>query len=107
MTVTHQNGTRTMMFPAEREPKIIPADEAEQMLQGITSTPWRFGDGWSLRPFSVDEDEIEYNPRAAANATLAEAAPDLAHTVVQQAKRIRELEHKHSLIGRDLLRLCC
>lgn len=78
----------------DRPPREISASEADALTKNVTPAPWLFHNGWSITPFSVDEDRALYNPTALANIALAEAAPDLAFTVAKQSSEIEDLELK-------------
>lgn len=78
----------------DRPPREISAREADELTKNTTPAPWLFHNGWSITPFDVDEDKAFYDSTARANVSLAEAAPDLAFTVVKQSSKIEDLELK-------------
>ena len=57
----------------------ITPDQARELLNGATPSPWRFTECESIIPFRVDfwdDDEMGHK-----NADLAAAAPDMATTI--------------------------
>lgn len=68
---------------------MIPSDEAKQLREGITPGRWRLNEWESVVGLTIeywDESTMEV-----ANVKLAEAAPDLAHTVMAQAAQIERV----------------
>lgn len=72
------------------DPRMIPADEAKQLREGITPGRWKLNEWESVVGLTIEywnESTMEV-----ANVKLAEAAPDLAHTVVEQSAQIKRLQ---------------
>ena len=71
----------------------ITPDQAQEWIDGATDGPWgRTGMGALI---DADGNALVTDPdgnMSSADADLAAAAPDLAQTVIDQAKRIEELE---------------
>lgn len=77
----------------------ITADEVKQMLKEAKPGPWRLN-GWE----SVIGITINYqddSPMERANVELAEAAPDLARTVIEQAETIESLKETNDELEED------
>lgn len=80
--------------------EFVSAEEAQRLLDGTTQRPWATYDVWCDPPtsgVSTDAPGPDGRPvviargMTAADARLCEIAPDMAHTLIAQAKEIARL----------------
>lgn len=76
----------------------ITPDQARELLDGTTPGPWKIEeyDGWPEDGGGICLDGPDMD--SARDLWLAAAAPDLAQTVIDQGKRIEELEKQNAAL---------